>query len=125
MAASLLTPLVTNSWANGLFCAFEATMKACAPMNGSAGCSPAKPGTGWMAYSMPLFLTSGSAHGPETRNAALPLVKRAIELSGLIEVRSTFCLPSSEIVSAASSEPGLPTPRSVGSYPPSAVWPNR
>ena len=114
MASSLLTPLVTNSWANAAFCAPEATMKACAPMNGCAGCSPAKPGTGWMAYLMPLFCTSGRAHGPETRNAALPLVNRAMELSPLMEGRSTFSLASWEISLPAAIEPSLPMPTSSG-----------
>ena len=50
-----------------------------------------------MAYSNPAFFTSARAHGPETRNAALPLVNSAMELSPLIEVRSTLALASWEI----------------------------
>ncbi len=63
---------------------------------------------------MPLFCTSGSAHGPETRNAALPLVNRAMELSPEIEERSTLALASSEIFLAAATEPALPMPTSSG-----------
>ena len=40
-----------------------------------------------------------------------------MELSPLIEVRSTFCLASWEISSAAASEPSLPMPTSSASYP--------
>ena len=38
--------------------------------------------------------------------------RRDAELSGLIEVRSTFCLPREEISWAALMEPGLPMPTS-------------
>ena len=37
MASSLFTPELTNSCANAAFLAFDATMNAWAPMNGSAG----------------------------------------------------------------------------------------
>ena len=93
MASSLLTPLLTNSCANALFLPFAATMKACAPMNG-CGRAPgprSRGPAGWRTRSRPSSRRR-RAHGPETRNAALPLVNSAIELSPLIEVRSTFCL---------------------------------
>ena len=64
---------------------------------------------------MPAFSMSARAHGPETSIAHSPAVKVEIELSPVIEVFSTPALPSSLIFAAAAIEPGLPTPRSVGS----------
>src|SRR5699024_12864232 len=105
--------------------AVEETSHDGTPASGAAGSMPSAPGIGEPVKSVPESRTSASAHRPEISYAVLPSANREIELSPVMEFFSTPYSPSSEILSAATSEPSSPTPRSAGSGLPSESVPNR